>query len=304
MRVSLTGTFGNVGRSTLDELINQDHQVTCFDIWTEENEKAAQEYGGRAKFIWGDLRHREEVARAVADQEAIVHVAFILPATSSHTGISSEDQPDYAREVNVGGTRNLIEAAKALAGPSKFIFCSTQNLFGRTQDQPPPRTVSDPVVATSHYTAHKIECQEMVKASGLEWVILRLCAVWPIRVSLDPSMFDVPPSNRMEFVHTRDVGIACVNALGSDEAVGKILLIGGGPNCQSRYGDFVGQAMGLFGMPMPADESFATLDSCHDWVDTTESQRLLSFQRRTFDDYLEDMRRLISGSASSETEPQ
>ena len=71
MRVLLTGAFGNVGRSTLDELISQGHQATCFDIWTEENERAAQEYGDRVRFVWGDLRNADEVAKAVQGQEDV-----------------------------------------------------------------------------------------------------------------------------------------------------------------------------------------------------------------------------------------
>jgi UDP-glucose 4-epimerase len=295
VKVLLTGSFGNVGRSALEELLAQGHEVRCFDIGTEANERIAQEYRGQMDMAWGDLRNSEDVAKAVEGQEAIIHVAFMIPATTSHTGVSSEDQPELSRDVNVGGTENLIDAAKALSSPPKFIFCSTQNLFGRTQDQPPPRTVFHPIVATNHYTEHKLICEEMVKSSGLPWVILRLCSVWPIRISLDPGMFDVPPNNRMEFVHTRDVGLACANAVSCEEAIGKILLIGGGSRCQFQYGDFLSQVMGLFGMGMPSDDDFAEIDSCHDWVDTTESQRLLNFQRLTFEDYMEDMRRLIAG---------
>lgn len=296
MRVLLTGPFGNVGKSAIEELLAQRHLVRCFDLKTEANEELAERYAGRVEVVWGDLQHADQVTPAVQDQEAIVHVAFMIPATTSHTGVSSEDQPELARDVNVEGTQNLIAAAKALPTPARFIFCSTQNLFGRTQDKEPPRTVGDPIVATNHYTEHKILCEEKVQESGLPWVILRLCAVWPIRISLDPSMFDVPPNNRMEFVHTRDVGLACANAVTCDDALEKILLIGGGSRCQSRYGDFLGQVMGLFGIPLPSDDSFAKIDSCHDWVDTTESQQLLQFQRYVFDDYLEDMRLLIGGN--------
>jgi len=49
-------------------------------------------------------------------------------------------------------------------------------------------------------------------------------------------MFDVPLDNRMEYAHTRDVGLAMANAVSSEEVWGKILLIGGGARCQYRCG--------------------------------------------------------------------
>jgi len=39
MNVLLTGAFGNVGLSTLEELLRQGHQVRCFDLKTRANEK-------------------------------------------------------------------------------------------------------------------------------------------------------------------------------------------------------------------------------------------------------------------------
>ena len=55
----------------------------------------------------------------------------------------------------------------------------------------------------------------MVKESGLTWTIFRLAAALPVRLVLDSDMFDVPLDNRIEFVHTRDVGLAIANGVRS-----------------------------------------------------------------------------------------
>jgi nucleoside-diphosphate-sugar epimerase len=112
-------------------------------------------------------------------QEAIVHLAFIVPSGSGSSGVSSEERPEWAEEINVGGAAKLLEAARALPKPPRLVFSSTTHIFGRTQDQPPPRRITDPVVVTDHYTDHKIRCEEMIKASGLQWILLRFCAVPP-----------------------------------------------------------------------------------------------------------------------------
>jgi len=296
MEVLLTGAFGNIGTSTLKELIRQGHKVRCFDLKTRANEKAArrfiERFNGQIEVVWGDLRRPEDIAAAVHGQEVVVHLAFIIPKLSV-TGIESEEHPDWAREVNVGGTQNLLNAMKAQPDPPKIIFASSYHIYGRTQDQPPPRTVSDPVQPIEHYAHHKVECEHMVKASGLEWTILRLSATLPLAIKLDPAMFDVPLDNRMEFVHTRDVGLALANAVSSKEVWGKTLLIGGGPSCQLYYREIVQQILDAMGIGMLPEEAFSSTPFCTDWVDTTESQRLLRYQQRDFNDYVREMVALL-----------
>jgi nucleoside-diphosphate-sugar epimerase len=188
---------------------------------------------------------------------------------------------------------NLLGAMKALPVPPRIIFTSTYHVFGRTQDQPPPRTVTDPVRPVEHYSLHKVACEEMVKATGLEWAILRLSATLPLAIQLDPGMFDVPLDNRMEFVHTRDVGLAIANGLETEDIWGKTLLIGGGPRCQLIYREIVQQVLEAMGVGMLPEEAFGTIPFCTDWVDTSESQLILKYQQRTFDDYLDDMIALV-----------
>ncbi len=296
MKVLLTGSFGNVGMSTLEELLRQGHAVRCFDLKTRTNVRAARRlrrrYGDQVEVMWGDLRRLQDVAAAVRDQDVVIHLAFIIPKLS-HTGVESETQPDWAREINVGGTRNLIQAMKALPHSPRLLFASSYHIFGRTQHLPPPRTVADPPQPIEHYSRHKIECEEMIRQSGLTWAILRLAATLPIAIQLDRGMFDVPLDNRMEFSHTRDVGRAFANAVSSEEVWGKTLLLGGGPRCQLFYRDIVNGVLDAMGIGALPDEAFGTIPFPTDWVDTSESQRILQYQQRTFDDYVRDMLALV-----------
>lgn len=293
MRVFLSGAFGNVGKSTIDELVRQGHTVRCFDVPTRKNKKAAvrvaKRYGNRVEVVWGDLRHPQDLATAVRDQDVVVHLAFIIPKMSA-TGVESEQEPAWAREINVGGTQNLLQAIKAQPVPPKILFTSSYHVYGRTQDQPPPRTVLDPVHPIEHYSRHKVECERLVQASGLTWAIFRLSAVLPFAIQLDPGMFDVPLSNRMEYVHSRDVALAIGNAIVNDTIWGRLLLIGGGERCQYTYRDIVERILGAVGVGMLPDEAFGTTPFCTDWVDTTVSQRLLNYQQRDLGDYIAEMK--------------
>ena len=288
MNVLLTGAFGNVGTSTIVELVNQGHTVRCFDLNTRANRKATRKAGAQIEVAWGDVRRPEDVAAAVRDQDVVIHLAFIIPKMSA-TGIESEDRPDLAREINVEGTRNLLNAMRALSRPPKIIFTSSCHVYGRTQDQPPPRTVGDPVRPVEHYTRHKVVCERMVRASGLEWTIFRLGATLPLSMKLDPGMFDVPLDNRMEYVHTRDVGLALANAVSSEGVWGKLLLIGGGPDCQYYYRGIAHCILDAMGVGMLPEEAFGSAQFCTDWMDTSDGQRLLGYQQRDLDDYIRDM---------------
>lgn len=288
MNVLLTGAFGNVGTSTLEELIRHGHHVRCFHLKTKANKRTAKRFEGTMEVVWGDLRQPEVVADAVRGQDVVVHLGFIIPKMSA-TGVESEKRPDWARQINIGGTRHLVNAIERLPMPPKLIFSSSYHVFGQTQSQPPPRTLSDPVRPIEHYSRHKVACERMIELCESECAIFRLAATLPLAIQLDPGMFDVPLSNRMEFVHTRDVGTAIANAVVSDEIWGKTLLIGGGSRCQYIYREIVEGILDAMGVGMLPEEAFGSTPFPTDWVDSTESQRLLDYQERDLEDYIAEM---------------
>ena len=292
MNILLTGAFGNVGQSTLDALLERGHSVRCFDVPTRANLKTAARYRGKIDVYWGDLRQPADIAGAVQDRDAVIHLAFVIPRLSA-TGVNSEDQPDFARSINVGGTRNLVEALQALPHPPRLVFASSLHIYGKTQHLPPPRTAGEVPHPVEHYAQHKLEAEQLVRESGLEWAILRLGAALPLRLIIDPGMFDVPLDNRIEFIHTRDAGQAFARAVENSQVWGRTLLVGGGPRCQLYYREMMSRVLTAMGIgPLPerafAHEPFAT-----DWLDTQESQALLGYQQRTFEDYTQDLRRTL-----------
>jgi|SRR5579863_8409121 len=242
MKILLTGAFGNIGMSTLQELLRQGHQVRCFVSRRKVHQRTARRFAGKIELIQGDIRQAADLSKAVQHQDVIIHMAYMLPPRS-------EEHPDLARSINVDGTRNLLAAARSLPRPPRFLFASSLDVFGYTQDQPPPRRITDPVQATDHYTTHKIACEEMVKTSGLEWTIYRFADVPPLALrSPHPIMFRIPLSTRFEVIHTYDAGLAVANGMRSDEVWGRSLLIGGGAGCQILYRDYLGRMLEMMGV--------------------------------------------------------
>lgn len=296
MKVLLTGAFGNIGGHTLAALLDEGHQVRCFDIGSRGNHRAAKHlarrHGDRIEVAWGDLRSRDDVARAVAGQEAIVHLAFIIPKQSCVAGDIDAD-PEWAREINVEGTRHLIDEAKRLPVPPRFLFASSVAVYGLTKHLFPPRRADDQVNPVDAYGRHKVACEELVRSSGLPWTILRLGAAMPMRITNLQAMFDVPLDTRMEFVDPRDAARAFARAVGESSAIGKILLVGGGARCQFVYGDMVRRILEATGVGMLPAEAYTTDPFYTDWLDTGPSQALLHYQRHDLDDYTRAMRRKL-----------
>ena len=281
MKVLLTGAFGNIGSHTAPELTRQGHVVRLLSLDTPERRGRGRVLPRGCEIAWGDVCSPSDMARAVRGVEAVVHLAGVIPPVAL-------EQPDQARRVNVDGTRVLLEACVAQPTPPRLLFASTFDVHGRTLSKTPPRHVDDPVEATDVYTAHKLECEAMVKASPLTWCIFRFTDVPILGIrNAHPIMFEIGLHNRIEALHADDAGLAVANALKTPEVWGKTLFVGGGKSCQLTYREYLGRMLGAMGIEMLPDEAFSDKEYATDWVDSDESQRLLRYQRHGFDDITE-----------------
>jgi nucleoside-diphosphate-sugar epimerase len=292
MNILVTGAFGNLGTFALEELLAKGYQVSAFDLGTRVSKRKAARFRGRIRMFWGDIRRKEDLRPAVAGQDVVIHLAAVIPHLSA-TGINSEDQPVFAEAVNIGGTRNLIEAILEQPSSPRLILGSSLHVYGRTQKLTPPRRASDPVAPVEHYARHKVQMEQMVRTSPLVWSIFRFAAALPVRLIIDPGMFQVPLANRIEYVHGRDVALALANAVVCDQVWGRTLLIGGGRDCQLYYRDMMVEVLGAAGLSLLPEQAFAEEEFSTDWLDTEESQRLLQYQRRTLRDYTEEIKKKL-----------
>ena len=287
MKILLTGPFGNVGSHAIPELLREGHQIRAFDLDVPANRKAAKELGRKVEPAWGDVRDLRAVERAVTDVDAVLHLAAVIPP-------GSDEDPAATRAVNVGGTANVVKACQGRARKPRLLLVSTFDVHGHTQSRPPPRRVEDPVQATDPYTESKIAAEALVRESGLDWAIFRLTDV-PVIGLRDPHpiMFEIGLHNRIEALHPDDAATALARSLRTPEVWGRTLFVGGGPSCQVTYRDYLKRMLGAMGLEMLPDEAFSDADYPTDWVDSTESQGLLRYQRRTFDDITGDVAKCL-----------
>ena len=99
MKILLTGAFGNLGASTLENLLGRKkHEITCFDMQNPRNEKEMERLAANGEFrtCWGDITNPEIVAQAMEGQECILHLAAVIPPLS-------EQAPELAHRVQGPG---------------------------------------------------------------------------------------------------------------------------------------------------------------------------------------------------------
>src|SRR6185295_17304328 len=293
VNVLLTGAFGTVGRRALEELLRAGHAVRALELPTPRNRAAARRLAAPGlEVAWVDLRDEPAVARAVEGREAVAHLAAVLPP-------ASDAQPELARSVNVGGTRNVLQAMKQ-AGARRLVYTSSVAVFARAQPRPPPRRADDPTAGTDPYSHHKLESEALVRASGLDACILRFGAVQPPptpNIDLGTQLrmaFEIPLDQRIETVDARDAGLAVANAVSSPDVGGKTLLVGGGEGSQLLFRRYISEVLGAQGLRMFPDEAFGTEPFHTDWMDTAETQRLLRFQRHSWEDFVEGYRKELA----------
>jgi len=290
MKVLLTGGFGNVGLSTLKELMNKDYSVRVFEVYNRKNRKIAKKFKNRIEITWGDLRNKEDVNTAVQNQDIVIHLAAIIPPLA-------DANPGLTEFVNVGGTKNILDAIKKQLHKPKLIFTSSVAVYGdRRYD--PMIEVTDPLTSSrgDYYSITKISAEKLIRESGVDFAIFRLTYITSIdKLNMDPLMFHMPLDTSIETCDTKDVGLALVNAIECDEVWGEIFNIAGGKKCRIIYREYLKDMMEIFGLGrnfLP-EEGFAEKDFHCGFMNTNKSQNLLKYQKHTLEDYYREVKMRI-----------
>jgi nucleoside-diphosphate-sugar epimerase len=288
--VLVTGAFGMVGSQTVKRLATDGRQVVATDLDIPANRKAAEKLPPGVLMRYADLTDPEAVDALVSEvaPTAIIHLAAIIPPFCyARRGL--------ARKVNVDATASLLAAAAKQPTPPRFVQASSIAVYGPRN----PHKISEvltaetPVNPSDIYGQHKVEVEALVRASGLDWVILRLGGVLPAEPNFDMNrdllLFEgvLPADGRLQTVDVRDVASAFAAATTAD-VLGRVLLIGGDDTHRRRQGDIasattkamgVGQLMptGRPGNPDSDTDWFAT-----DWMDSATAQQALGHQHYSF----------------------
>ncbi|MBW0019026.1 MAG: NAD(P)-dependent oxidoreductase [Mycobacterium sp.] len=293
--VLITGAFGLVGPETVRRFAADGWHVVA-----AAHHNANERWPAVVETRRADLTEPAQVEWLVSEVKptVIVHLAAVIPPLVYRDA-------KLARKVNVDATAALVRAAESQPDPPRFLHASSAAVYGgRNPYRYSERLgVDTPLRPCELYSGHKVEAEQLVRASGLAWVVLRLGGVLSVDPSAMPFSSDivyfgsaVPTDCRVHCVDTRDVATAFATAARAD-VVGEILLIAGDESLQLRQGE-IGSAMaaaqgmvGLLPQGRPGNPNGSDADwYLNDWMDVAHAQRLLNFHQHSWPDMLAEMR--------------
>jgi len=129
----ITGGAGFVGTNLADRILCDGGRVLVFDnlsrTGVEQNLAwLTERHGGAVDVEIADVRDAKAVDRAMAHADRAFHLAAQVAVTTSL------DEPLLDVDVNLQGTINVLEAARARSRPPAVLFTSTNKVYGSLDD--------------------------------------------------------------------------------------------------------------------------------------------------------------------------
>jgi UDP-glucose 4-epimerase len=179
MRCLVTGGAGFIGSNLVDALLARGDQVTVLDdLSTGRRENLDGALAAGAALIEQDVRDAAAVAESAAEAraEVVFHLAAQIDVRKSIA------DPAFDAAVNVGGTANVLEAAR-VAGARRFVFVSTGGaIYGEGDGKELPLGEGAAVEPLSPYGQSKFAAEGYLalyeRLYGLSGVALRLGNVY------------------------------------------------------------------------------------------------------------------------------
>ena len=209
--VLLTGATGVMGSAGLKELAKILDKVNIILLVrpSKTNKKKMAPYMAMpgVRIVWGDLVSYDDVCKAVADADIVLHVGGMVSPRADH-------YPRQTLHVNVTAAENIVRAVKARpdADAVRVVYIGS---VAQTGHRCPPihwGRVGDPICASVYdaYAISKCMAERIFAESGLRyWVSLRQTGIlYPqlIMNGADPITFHVPVDGVLEWATVEDSG--------------------------------------------------------------------------------------------------
>lgn len=171
-RVLITGGEGFIGSNLAMSLLGNGLEPVVYDC--QPNARTTRNLSAKIDIIRGDVRDFENLRKAVQSVCGIVHLAAVSRV------IWGYEDPKRCTDVNVGGTANVLEAARLAENKPWVIYGSSREVYGEPTRL--PVSESDPVRPINIYGLSKATgetlCQLYNRRFGLNAGILRFSNVY------------------------------------------------------------------------------------------------------------------------------
>ena len=221
MDLLVTGGCGYIGSALVPRLCADERvgRVVVMDDLSAGSPRALMGCVGEVDFRGGDVREYGDVESAVRGTDAVVHLAAITGADSTH------DRREETFRTNLDGTKNVLTAAGKV-GVERVVIASSCNIYGRATSTDIDETTQPDPINPYAETKHESETllDEFTETHDATGTALRLSTVYgdapAIRFNLVVNAFVFRAltgrpltvygdgSNWRPFIHVRDAARA------------------------------------------------------------------------------------------------
>ena len=155
-KILITGGAGYVGLELIENLLNKNFQVICYDIFLYKNISTIKKINNKNfKYIKSDIRDLKALKKILPKIDTVIHLAAIVG------DLPCEVAPELSYEINFSATIKLANLCKKYK-VEKFIFASTCSNYGIINPNIPAKEDSklNPV---SLYAETKIDSEILLK---------------------------------------------------------------------------------------------------------------------------------------------
>ena len=124
----ITGGAGFIGSHIAKQLVNTGHNVTILDNLSNGKKKNLTTIMDKIKFVNGDIRDFNLLKNTLKNTDGVFHQAALASVQESFV-----KEQEY-RDVNVGGTENILKLAKEFN--FKVVYASSSSIYGNPEKIP------------------------------------------------------------------------------------------------------------------------------------------------------------------------
>jgi nucleoside-diphosphate-sugar epimerase len=169
-KVVVTGGAGFIGSHVTKKLIEEGYEVSVIDNLLAGKKENIH---SKAKFFKLDIRNLKDIEPVFKDAKYVFHFAAI-PSVQY-----SIENPHETNDVNIGGTLNVLTAAKN-AGVKRVVYSASSSVYGDVKVL--PTTEKESAMPKSPYALQKyvgeLYCKMFSEVYGLETVCPRYFNVY------------------------------------------------------------------------------------------------------------------------------